>query len=148
MTTTRLVGEIDKGSDIMLQLLAVKESSGETAVTVTDLAMRACGGAAFSKHLGLERAFRDARAAIVKSDSGVQCAEDLRGKTIAFGAKDSPARQGWAPLKFLIRIFQDSTASCQDAFRMRVDIHSPVAEEAAERLPGLSGKIDGKAAGG
>ena len=51
--------------DAMLHLLAVKESSGETAVTVTDLAMRSCGGAAFSKHLGLERAFRDARAAIV-----------------------------------------------------------------------------------
>ena len=27
--------------------------------------MRACGGAAFSKHLGLERTFRDSRAAIV-----------------------------------------------------------------------------------
>jgi alkylation response protein AidB-like acyl-CoA dehydrogenase len=32
---------------------------------VADLAMRACGGAAFSKHLGLERVFRDSRAAIV-----------------------------------------------------------------------------------
>jgi alkylation response protein AidB-like acyl-CoA dehydrogenase len=29
---------------------------------VTDLAMKACGGAAFSKHLGIERMFRDARA--------------------------------------------------------------------------------------
>ena len=29
---------------------------------VTDAAMRVCGGAAFSKHLGIERAFRDARA--------------------------------------------------------------------------------------
>lgn len=51
--------------DAMLHLLAIKESSAETAVTVTDLAMRACGGAAFSRHLGLERVFRDARAAIV-----------------------------------------------------------------------------------
>ena len=49
----------------MLHVLAVKASSGETAVHATDLAMRACGGAAFSKHLGIERAFRDARAAIV-----------------------------------------------------------------------------------
>ena len=49
----------------MLHVLALKASSGETAVTVTDLAMRSCGGAAFSKHLGLERNFRDARAAIV-----------------------------------------------------------------------------------
>ena len=52
-------------ADAMLHLLAVKASSGETAVKVTDLAMRVCGGAAFSKHLGLERFFRDARAAIV-----------------------------------------------------------------------------------
>jgi alkylation response protein AidB-like acyl-CoA dehydrogenase len=52
-------------ADAMLHLLALKASSSETAVTVTDLAMRACGGAAFSKHLGLERGFRDARAAIV-----------------------------------------------------------------------------------
>jgi alkylation response protein AidB-like acyl-CoA dehydrogenase len=29
---------------------------------VTDLAMKACGGAAFSKHLGIDRMFRDARA--------------------------------------------------------------------------------------
>jgi alkylation response protein AidB-like acyl-CoA dehydrogenase len=51
--------------DAMLHALAVKTSSGETAVRVSDLAMRTCGGAAFSKHLGLERVFRDARAAIV-----------------------------------------------------------------------------------
>lgn len=51
--------------DAMLHLLAIKESSSETAVLVTDLAMRSCGGAAFSRHLGLERVFRDARAAIV-----------------------------------------------------------------------------------
>lgn len=46
-------------------LLAVKAVSGEAAVAVTDLAMRTCGGAAFSRHLGVERPFRDARAAIV-----------------------------------------------------------------------------------
>ena len=34
----------------------------EAATDVTDLAMKACGGAAFSKHLGVERLFRDARA--------------------------------------------------------------------------------------
>ncbi len=51
--------------DAMLHALAVKASSGETAVRVTDLAMRTCGGAAFSKHLGVERCFRDARAAII-----------------------------------------------------------------------------------
>lgn len=34
----------------------------QTALEVTDLAMKACGGAAFSRHLGIERHFRDARA--------------------------------------------------------------------------------------
>ena len=51
--------------DAMIHALGLKASSSETAVHVSDLAMRACGGAAFSKHLGLERSFRDARAAIV-----------------------------------------------------------------------------------
>jgi alkylation response protein AidB-like acyl-CoA dehydrogenase len=45
--------------------LEIKASATETAVEVTDLAMRTCGGAAFSKHLGIERQFRDARAAVV-----------------------------------------------------------------------------------
>lgn len=51
--------------DAMINVLSIKASSGETAVSVCDLAMRTCGGAAFSKHLGLERVFRDSRAAIV-----------------------------------------------------------------------------------
>lgn len=51
--------------DAMLHLLSVKASCTESAVKATDIAMRACGGAAFSKHLGLERSFRDARAAVV-----------------------------------------------------------------------------------
>jgi len=34
----------------------------EAAADVTDLAMKACGGAAFSRQLGVERLFRDARA--------------------------------------------------------------------------------------
>jgi alkylation response protein AidB-like acyl-CoA dehydrogenase len=34
----------------------------QTAVQVTDLAMKTCGGAAFSRQLGVERLFRDARA--------------------------------------------------------------------------------------
>lgn len=46
-----------------LLVLQVKSQAAETAQRVTDLGMRACGGAAFSRHLGLERLFRDARAA-------------------------------------------------------------------------------------
>lgn len=48
-----------------LLVLEAKAAAGEMAIKVTDIGMRACGGAAFSKHLGLERYFRDARAAIV-----------------------------------------------------------------------------------
>lgn len=60
------ISKLESGAeDAMLHVLAVKASSGETAATVADLAMRTCGGAAFSKHLGVERVFRDARAAIV-----------------------------------------------------------------------------------
>jgi alkylation response protein AidB-like acyl-CoA dehydrogenase len=62
-STLDLVEAGDPGA--MSPLLAVKAVSGEMAVAVTDLAMRSCGGAAFSKHLGVERPFRDARAAIV-----------------------------------------------------------------------------------
>ncbi|MCA1596145.1 MAG: acyl-CoA/acyl-ACP dehydrogenase [Chloroflexi bacterium] len=49
----------------MLMVLESKTMAGETAIRVTDTGMRACGGAAFSKHLTVERNFRDARAASV-----------------------------------------------------------------------------------
>ena len=45
-----------------LYVLQSRLAAIEAAVDVTDLAMKACGGAAFSKHLGIERFFRDARA--------------------------------------------------------------------------------------
>jgi len=51
--------------DAMLRVLEVKAVTGEAAVAVTDLAMKVCGGAAFRKELGIERAFRDSRAARV-----------------------------------------------------------------------------------
>jgi alkylation response protein AidB-like acyl-CoA dehydrogenase len=57
------VGEME-APDAMTPLfvLQTRLNSLETACEVTDLAMKACGGAAFSKHLPVERAFRDARA--------------------------------------------------------------------------------------
>ena len=55
----------DPGPATQLLVLEVKAAASETAVRVTDIGMRACGGAAFSKHLGMERYFRDARAAVV-----------------------------------------------------------------------------------
>ena len=51
--------------DAMLRVLEVKAVAAEAAVTTTDLAMKLCGGAAFRKEVGIERRFRDARAARV-----------------------------------------------------------------------------------
>lgn len=51
--------------DRALRLLEVKAAAGEAATEVTELAMRVCGGVAFRKEVGVERYFRDARAATV-----------------------------------------------------------------------------------
>lgn len=52
-------------ADTMLRVLESKAAAGEAAGEVLDLAMRVCGGAAFRKEVGVERLFRDARAALV-----------------------------------------------------------------------------------
>ena len=52
-------------AEAALFVLLTRLASVEAAVDVTDLAMKACGGAAFSKHMDLERIFRDARAGFV-----------------------------------------------------------------------------------
>ncbi|HVC34972.1 MAG TPA: acyl-CoA dehydrogenase family protein [Chloroflexota bacterium] len=69
------------GPTTTLLVLEVKAAASEAAVRVTDLGMRACGGAAFSKHLGLERYFRDARAAIVMAPTSDQ-AYDFIGRAL------------------------------------------------------------------
>jgi alkylation response protein AidB-like acyl-CoA dehydrogenase len=51
--------------EAMLRVLEVKAAASEASTEVTDLAMRVCGGAAFRKEVGVERNFRDARAATV-----------------------------------------------------------------------------------
>jgi alkylation response protein AidB-like acyl-CoA dehydrogenase len=51
--------------DAMLRVLEAKAAAGEASTEVTDLAMRVCGGAAFRREAGVERHFRDARAATV-----------------------------------------------------------------------------------
>ena len=43
-------------------VLQTRLASIEAALEVTELAMKACGGAAFSRQLTVERIFRDARA--------------------------------------------------------------------------------------
>ncbi len=52
-------------ADAMLRVLEVKAVASEASLQATDLAMKLCGGAAFRKELGIERRFRDARAARV-----------------------------------------------------------------------------------
>ena len=54
----------------MLRVLETKASAGDVAIGVTSTAMRVCGGAAFSKHLGIERLFRDAHAGAVMAPTG------------------------------------------------------------------------------
>jgi alkylation response protein AidB-like acyl-CoA dehydrogenase len=57
---------IEQGrEDAVLRVLESKVVGGETALEVSDLAMRVCGGAAFRKDVGVERLFRDSRAAVV-----------------------------------------------------------------------------------
>jgi alkylation response protein AidB-like acyl-CoA dehydrogenase len=53
------------GPQTTLMVLESKAVGAEAALRVTDLGMKACGGAAFSRHLSLERNFRDARAGYV-----------------------------------------------------------------------------------
>jgi alkylation response protein AidB-like acyl-CoA dehydrogenase len=53
------------GEQTMLRVLEVKAAAGETAIAVTSLAMRTCGDAAFSRHTGIERYFRDAHGGAV-----------------------------------------------------------------------------------
>ncbi|MEO8036582.1 MAG: acyl-CoA dehydrogenase, partial [Acidobacteriota bacterium] len=55
--------QIEAGEETApLFVLQARLAAIEAAVDVTDLAMKACGGAAFSRQLGIERFFRDARA--------------------------------------------------------------------------------------
>ncbi len=67
--------------DTMLRVLECKASAGETATEVLDLAMRVCGGAAFRKDVGVERYFRDARAAGVMAPT-TDVLYDFIGKAV------------------------------------------------------------------
>jgi isovaleryl-CoA dehydrogenase len=67
--------------DAMLRVLEVKAAAGEAAIAVTDLAMKICGGAAFRKELGVERHFRDSRAARVMAPT-TDALLDFVGKAI------------------------------------------------------------------
>ncbi len=66
-----LVEHLEKPCETtMLRVLETKAAAGEIAISVTSAAMRVCGGAAFSKHLSIERLFRDAHAGAVMAPTG------------------------------------------------------------------------------
>jgi len=65
----------------VLRVLESKAAAGEVAIAVTSAAMRVCGGAAFSKHLSIERLFRDAHAGAVMAPTG-DVLRDFIGKAI------------------------------------------------------------------
>jgi alkylation response protein AidB-like acyl-CoA dehydrogenase len=69
------------GPATVLLVLESKAAAAEAAVRVTDLGMQACGGAAFSRHLTLERHFRDARAAAVMAPT-TDVLRDFIGKAL------------------------------------------------------------------
>jgi alkylation response protein AidB-like acyl-CoA dehydrogenase len=54
----------------MLRVLESKAAAGDAAISVTSTAMRICGGAAFAKHMSVERLFRDAHAGAVMAPTG------------------------------------------------------------------------------
>jgi alkylation response protein AidB-like acyl-CoA dehydrogenase len=68
-------------ADTVPLVLGTRAASLEAALTVTDLAMKACGGAAFSKQVPVERVFRDARAGWVMAPT-VDHLEEFLGRLL------------------------------------------------------------------
>ncbi len=61
--TARSVADPDEGT--ALAVLTTKAGCNEMALSVTETALRVCGGAAFSRQVGVDRPYRDARAGFV-----------------------------------------------------------------------------------
>jgi alkylation response protein AidB-like acyl-CoA dehydrogenase len=77
-----LVDHLEQRSETtMLRVLETKAAAGEVAISVTSAAMRVCGGAAFSKHLSIERLFRDAHAGAVMAPT-VDVLREFIGKSL------------------------------------------------------------------
>ena len=74
--------QLENPSEITpLFVLQSRLAALQAAVDVTDLAMKTCGGAAFSRHLAIERFFRDARAGWVMAPT-VDHLHDFVGKAL------------------------------------------------------------------
>jgi alkylation response protein AidB-like acyl-CoA dehydrogenase len=79
---TFILDAVESGDPMaQLYVLEAKPSASATAKEVTDLAMETCGGAAFSRHLTVERNFRDARAASVMAPTS-DVLHDFIGKAL------------------------------------------------------------------
>jgi alkylation response protein AidB-like acyl-CoA dehydrogenase len=77
-----VAGQVASGDPAaQLGVLGLKAAAAEMAIAVTDETMRVCGGAAFSRHLPLERLFRDARAATVMAPTS-DVLRDLMGRAL------------------------------------------------------------------
>jgi len=79
----RTLGEMESGSaEAPLFVLSARRAALEGALEVTDLALKACGGAAFSRQATpIERLFRDARAGWVMAPT-VDHLDDFIGKAL------------------------------------------------------------------
>jgi alkylation response protein AidB-like acyl-CoA dehydrogenase len=78
----RTLDELESPSETTpLFVLQARLAGIEASLEVTDLAMKACGGAAFSRHLALERLFRDARAGWVMAPTADHL-EDFIGRAL------------------------------------------------------------------
>ncbi|MBO0808231.1 MAG: acyl-CoA/acyl-ACP dehydrogenase [Actinobacteria bacterium] len=67
--------------DAQLRLLEAKAVAAEASIEVTDTAMTVCGGSAFRTGLGIERRFRDARAARVMAPT-TEALRDFIGRAL------------------------------------------------------------------
>lgn len=67
--------------DTMLRVLECKAATGETATEVLEIGMRVCGGSAFRSDVGVERYFRDGRAATVMAPT-TDVLYDFIGKAV------------------------------------------------------------------
>ena len=68
--------------ETVLHVLSIKAAANETALTVTDDAMRVAGGAAFASSVGIDRYFRDSRAGYVMAPTA-DVLHDFVGKAVA-----------------------------------------------------------------
>jgi len=68
-------------ADAMVSVLEIKAAAADAAIAVTERAMKICGGAAFRRELGIERRFRDARAAQVMAPTSDRLV-DFVGRTV------------------------------------------------------------------